>query len=72
MNNNGQLQNIDNLLTIDENIDTMSGVIKVKREDIKLRHDLLIAEIQLLRVWLGYRPIPTRSHQRDLAEIARR
>lgn len=48
------------------------SIIQVNREDIKRRHDLLMAELQQLREWLGYRPIPTRAHQRELIEISQR
>lgn len=59
------LQNLDNHVTL-------SGVIPVSRDDIKRRHDLLLAEIQQLREWLGYRPIATRAHQAELRESAGR
>ena len=52
--------------------DTLSGVIQVRREDVKRRHDLLLAEIQQLREWLGYRPIPTRAHQREMESASSR
>lgn len=55
-----------NVLQTANNSDILSGVIQVKREDVKRRHDLLLAEIQQLREWLGYRPIPTRAHQREI------
>lgn len=59
---------MNNLLITQENHAIMPSVIQVSRDDLKRRHDLLLAEIQQLREWLGYRPIATRAHQRELRE----
>lgn len=60
------------VLNSQQNHVILSGVIQVPVEEIKKRHDILMAELQQLREWLGYRPIPTRAHQTELRESANR
>jgi hypothetical protein len=72
MNNNGQLQNIDNLLTIEENIDT---IVVITTPDILVAQRLAdhhLALAQVYRQMAGMAPILTGSKARRMVAQAGR
>ncbi len=63
---------MDSPLLSAEKRDILKDNLQVPREEVKHRHDILLAEIQQLRAWLGYRPIATRAHQEEMRMSANR
>lgn len=70
MNNNGQLQNVDNLLTIEENSST---IIVITTPDISVAQRLAdhhLALAQLYRQMAGMKPIMTGMQMRKMVAKA--